>query len=174
MSFKQNYLKQQDATRGFSLIEVMVYLAVTVLVSLAGINTYLSLDTVLLRNATERALTHSASVSLERMVRDIRGAESVNLGLSTLDASPGVLTLDQAGTTTSFSIVDGKLNVSVNGTSHGPLTSNSVTVESLVFNKYSNAQTDLVRVSLTLSIHSKAASSTKTFYTSAVLRGTYE
>lgn len=161
-------------TRGFTLVEVLVYIAVTVLIATAGVSMFLSLDTVLLRNATERALTHSATVSLERIARDIKVSTGVNTAQSTLGASPGVLSLNQAGTTTVFSVSGGNLIVAVNGTEIGSLTSEGVTVQSLVFTRYAGTVTELVRVALTLSVSSKAASSTRTFYTSAVLRDSYE
>jgi len=160
--------------RGFSLIETLVYIAVTVLVSYAGVTTFLSLNTVLIRNQTERTLGHSANVSLERMVRDIRSAVSVNVGGSTLGTSPGVLALSQGATTTTFSVSGGNVVVAVNGTNLGPLTSDAVTVQNLTFTRYVATTTEMVRVALTLSANSKAASTTRTFYTSAVLRGSYE
>lgn len=159
---------------GFSLVEVMVYIAVTVLVAGALVTTFISLDDVLFRNKTERELTHSASVSLERMTRAIRSADSVNTGLSTLGVSPGALALTESGTTTEFYTSGSSLMLSVNGTELGPLTSDAVTVQSVVFNRYTGSTTEMVRVALTLSAVGKASSSTRTFYTSAVLRGSYE
>jgi Tfp pilus assembly protein PilW len=161
-------------THGFSLVEVMVYLAVTVLVTVVAVGTLLSLNVVLLRNETERALTHEASVALERIVREIRAAEGINAGLSTLDASMGRLALDSVSTTTVFSVSSGALQLEVNGTSLGALTSSRVTVEDVIFRRYVNSETELLRIALTLSVSNKAASSTRTFYTSAVPRGSYE
>ena len=159
--------------RGFSLVEVLVYLAVLILVVSVSISTYLSLNTVLLRNKTERTLTNAAHVALERVVRDIRNSSTVNTGLSTLGSSPGVLTLD-SGTTTQFQLSGDSVAVSVNGTELGPLTGPNVTVDELIFYRYLGLTTELVRVKLTLSVSTKAASSTRTFYSSAVLRGSYE
>lgn len=160
--------------RGFSLIEMLVYFSILVLVSGASVTAYLSLNTVLVRNATERVLTHAADVSLERMVRDIRGADSVNGMASTLGTTPGVLTLVQGATTTLFSIVGGAVHVSVNGVDQGPLTGERVYVDSLTFTEYTGADTDLVRVALQLTASSSASTMTRTFYTSAVMRGSYE
>lgn len=160
--------------KGFSLIEVLVYIAVTVLVTLAGVLTYLSLSTTLVRNETERAVSQSAQVTLERMVRDIRGAISINAAQSTFGASPGKLSLVSGATTTEFALVNGKVELAVNGVSMGPLTSGGVGVDSLFFTRYTGTSTELVRISLTLSASNKAASTTRTFYEGAVLRGSYE
>lgn len=160
--------------RGFSLVEIMVYLSVTTLVAGALVTTFLSLDTVLLRNKTDRALAESARVSLERVVRDTRAAQAVNTGLSTFGAPAGALALTEGATTTRFYVAGESLVMSVNGVEIGPLTSSEVTVQSFVVTRYVASTTEMVRTALTLSASSKAASSTRTFYSSAVLRGTYE
>lgn len=160
--------------RGFSLVETLVYLAVMVLMVTACIGIFSSLNTILARNAVERELTTSASVTLERMLRDLRAADIVDLTPSTFNVSPGTLTLVQGTTTTAYTLTGGSVFVTVNGASPYPLTGDQVTVDSLVFSRYATSTIELVRVALTLSTHAKAASSTRTFYTSGVLRGAYE
>lgn len=167
-------LERRNAQAGYSLIEMLIYLAVTILISLAGVETYLSLNTILVRNATERAVNHSAMVALERIGSELRNGLSINTGQSTFGTSPGALTIVYGTTTSNFTISGGRLIFTQNGTAVGPLTSSDVTVESFIVNRYVGTTTELVRVSLTLSGHSKAASTTRTYYTSAVLRGTYD
>ncbi len=164
-------MKQQG---GFSLVEVLIYLAVTILISLAGVFTYLSLDTVLVRNATERAVNHGAMVALERIGHEIRQSVSVNTLQSTFGTTTSELTLVRGATSTNFVVVSGALVLSVNGVVLGPLTGDDVSVQSFVVNRYVGTTTDLIRVALTLSGNSKAASTTRTYHTSAVLRGTYD
>jgi type II secretory pathway pseudopilin PulG len=163
-----------STTKGFSLVEVMVYLAVTVFLAGALVTTFLSLNTVLARNATERALTMGAQVSLERVVRAARSADTVHTGLSTLDSSMGALALTEGATTTRFYVSGDALMLSVNGTDLGPLTSDGVSVEDVVFHRYVASTSEMIRMELTLSAIGKASSSTRTFYSSAVLRGSYE
>jgi hypothetical protein len=169
-----NQYRFKKVEMGFSLVEVLVYLAVTVLISLAGVQTYLSLDIVLVRNATERAVNHSAMVALERLGHEMKSAISVNTTQSTFGTSPGELTLIYGTTTANFAVVGTALVLTLNGTEIGPLTSDSVIVENFTVNRYVGTTTDLIRVGLTLSGNSKAASTTRTYYTSAVLRGTYD
>ncbi len=169
-----NILRTNITTSGFSLIEVLVYIAVTVSISLAGVLTYLSLNSGLVRSATERSVNHAAQVALERITRDIRGATTVNAAQSTLGSSPGVLTLTNAATTTNYSVSGGALILEVDGVTLGPLTGSGVTVEDFTVNRYVGTSTELVRVKLTLSAVTTAASTTRTYYTSAVLRGSYE
>jgi Tfp pilus assembly protein PilV len=113
---------------GFSLIEVLVYLAVTVIVTSAFVTAYLTLDTTILRNTTERDMAHAASVALERMVRDIRDASSIDSATSTLLTSPGILQVTSSGTTTRFYMANGRVYVRVNNVELGPLTSDSCAI----------------------------------------------
>lgn len=140
----------------------------------AFVTSFLSLDTVFVRNATERALAQGAQVSLDRLTRAILSADTVNTGLSTLGTPLGALALTESSTTTRFYVSGDALMMSVNGTDLGPLTSDSISVEDVVFYRYVGSTTEMVRVALTLSAIGKASSSTRTFYTSAVLRGSYE
>ena len=169
-----NYKK----TAGFSLIEVLIYVFILVIISAVVASTFLGLNRVLLRNKIERELTKSAAVALETMVRSVREAVTVDGGASTLGTSPGVLVVDSIATTTRFYMSSDKVYVEINGSTVGPLTTDETEVTDLSFIHYEGSgtevETELVRISLTLSVNSKAASTTKTFYTSAVLRGSYE
>ena len=156
------------------LIETLIYITVTVIVTIVTVNMYFSLDDVLLRNKTERALTNAATVTLERLVRDIRAADTVDSGSSTFDVSPGVLVLTTGVNTTEFSLSGGSIIVEENGVEIGPLTGGDVSVDELIFRHYVGSETELIRVELTLSAVSKAASTTKTYYIGAVPRGSYE
>ncbi|MCA9363812.1 type II secretion system protein [Candidatus Kaiserbacteria bacterium] len=158
-------------TKGFSLIEVIVYIAVLVLLSSAAVTTLLSFDTALLRNKTERVLTNAATVALERMEHDMRDALTADTTVS------GQLTLTSPDATTVFSTDSGQLVLEVDGVDQGPLTPSDVTVDSVTFTRYISAgelDTEMVRVALTLSIETHAASLTETYYVSAILRNSYE
>jgi type II secretory pathway pseudopilin PulG len=173
---QHHFFVQQKSGAGFTLVEILVYVAVTVLVMLASVTTLLSLDDVLIRNQTERALTNAANVTLERVLRDVRGATNVNLGLSSFGSSPGTLVVETeaAATTTEFYVTGGAVHASVNGNDIGPLTPSSVSVESLIFYHYIGTSTEMIRTELTLRAESKVASTTKTYRASGVLRGSYE
>ena len=165
----------KDKKIGFSLVEIIVYIAVLVLVSSAAVVTYLTLDDVLVRQKTERELTTAANVALERIIRDIRDAAIVNTVERTL---PNEIALDSAtGTTTEFYVSSGQVYADVNNVVLGPLTPSTLVIQGLTFTRYigtGEIETELVRVALTAHAGSKAASTTKTFYSSAVLRGSYE
>jgi type II secretory pathway pseudopilin PulG len=159
---------------GFTLIETLVYMAVLVIVVGALVTTFLSFNTVLVRNATERVLTKEAQASFEYIVQAIRQSDSVNTGMSTFNTSPGTLALTEGATSTRFYVASGVLMFEQNGVAVGPLTSDAATLESLVFNHQTGSTSELVRVEMTLSSHNTSASTTRTFNSGAVLRGSYE
>ncbi|HEX4799200.1 MAG TPA: type II secretion system protein [Candidatus Paceibacterota bacterium] len=165
-------MKRQQ--RGFTLIEMLVYIAVFVLISSALVVTFLSFNTTFVRNQTERALTQEARVALDTVIAAVKHADTVDGAQSLLNVSPGILELESGATTTRFYISSGALVYAINGTEIGPLTSNAIVVESVVFQRYVGTTTDMIRMALTLHAESKVASSTRTFYTSAIMRGTYE
>lgn len=167
-------IRDSKNRKGFTLIEVLVYIAVLILAVLVMVSLFLSLSTVLSRNQVERELSQTAQVTLEKMVRDIRAAATADTTVA------NQLTLQTIGgaTTTQFALSGNSVVMNLNGTNLGTLTSNTVSVDDLVFTKYetlgAELETILVRVALTLSVSTKAASTTQTYYTSAVLRGSYE
>jgi len=160
--------------RGFTLIEMLFYMAILVLVSGALVTTFLSLDMTIVRNQTERVLAEEARMSLETILSAVRSADSVHLGLSALNTSPGALAVVSGATTTRFFVTGDRLMLEINGVEQGPLTSSAVDIETLVFNHRVSSSSELIRVSLTLSSRSKSASTTRMFNTSAVMRGSYE
>src|SRR3989344_3461378 len=144
--------------KGFSLIEMLVYVAVVAIIMssvlavifpLAG--TYHSLI------ATKR-LNISAESVLDRMLREIRSASSVNT-----DAGSRAFSVDASGA----------LTVSEGGVSAGKLTGEEVTVSRLVFTRVPGTRSELVSVELALHSRYGHATTTRTFRGSAVLRDSY-
>ena len=160
--------KRNASPRGFSLVEMLVYIALLSLLSGALITTFLSLDMTLVRNKTERALTQDAQVAMEHMLYKIREADEV------VDATGSTLEIDGVYGTTQYFLTAGQIIVEDDTGATSTLTSSDVTVQALSFEHYIGDNTDLVMIEMTLSSVTKAASSTRTYNTSAVLRNSYE
>lgn len=154
--------------KGFTLIEMLVYIALLLLITSALIMTFLSLDDTLVRNQTERTLTQEASVTLEHLLHHIRRADYV------IDASGNSLELYSVYGTTRYYLSGGIIMVEDASGHTGSLTTDSVSVRELEFTHFIGDNTDLVRVEMKLSAETKAASSTRAYFGSAVLRGSYE
>lgn len=164
--------------KGFSLVEMVIYVAILSIVTFVLINTFISFGDTYRQVRMHRAIDNSAYVSLERMTRDIRNATNIVVNQSTFGVSAGVLVLNTANaltsTTTSFYVdyVDsGVLKVDVNGTYSGPLTLAQVTVTNLVFNRLVSTSSEAVKVDMTLEYEYGSDIITKTYNTTVILKG---
>src|SRR3989344_3225926 len=127
--------RRQSSVSGFTLVETLVYIAALVLLLVAVFGLVISLLRAYGAFARSRDLNVSAAVALERMGRDIRAAQSINLAASTLDAHPGRLTLTEGATTTEFYLSSGTLHVRESGVEGGALTRPGVSVDTLIFRR---------------------------------------
>jgi hypothetical protein len=144
------------------------------LIAGAAVQTYLTLNVVMVRNATERSINHAAQVSLERISRDIHSATTVDILQSSFGTTTSTLALIHGTTTTTFSVASSTLSLSINGALVGPLTGDDVAVVGFVVDRFVGTTTELIRVALTLHSDAKVATTTRTYYVAGVLRGSYE
>ena len=166
---------------GFTLVETIFYLAFLVILLGVVIMLIISVAQTYQTIQATKNLESSAIFSLERMSRDIRNATSVNVAQSTLASSTaGVLvlnTLDASSTaqTLKFYIATSTKAVSVDysGAYVGPLTLSGVTVNTLEFRLTTSTNSQAVKIDLGLTSVVGGASTTKNFYTTVVLRGSY-
>lgn len=167
-----------ERVKGFSLVETLLYTAVLSLVLLVVAETTIAVirSTRTLRVAWR--IERDAGFALERMVREIRDAESVNLGQSVLGAHPGALALNTTNTSGEaravlFSLTNGALYLTEDGVVVGPLSSEEVTVSNLIFRHILTGHSEGVKIELALSSGSGGALRTENFYATAVLRDSY-
>lgn len=164
-------------TRGFSLLEMLVYVALLAAFSVIVATTLLS---VARSYHTLRAGTHlqsDAMAIVDRLAYEVRLADSVDVS-STLGTSPGVLKLsatDSAGnaTTTEFYLGSGILHVRQNGAEAGTLSSSYTTVDSLIFRQVGSGSALGIRTEMTLTSRDGTASTTQNFYTFFTMRGAH-
>lgn len=160
--------------QGFTLVEVIVYIVVFTIVSVGSVAVLFSLQEMVYEHRTNQVMTRNAANVFERMLFDIRGAESVNVGASTLGSDPGSLMLVDGATTTEYTLSGGALLVAVNGGTANPITGDRVTVTNLQFDHYDNTVSEAVRVSITFQADWGTVSTTRSFTNSSVLLSSYE
>jgi prepilin-type N-terminal cleavage/methylation domain-containing protein len=164
----------KKTSNGFSLIEMLIYVSILAIVLLLVVQTALSFTGSFRNLQVLRAVDRSAYNSLERMTRDIRNADAVNLTQSYLGASPGILVLTQTSgsnsTTTRFYVQNQVINVDVNGISIGPLMVARTAVTSLVFTQIAGTST-AVKIDMTLTASSGPVIRTKSFHSTVILKG---
>jgi type II secretory pathway component PulJ len=161
---------------GASLIEMVVYISIMTLI-LVAVTSMLLVTLSSQRNAKNlRELERSAVIVLDRLVREIRQADSPEPSESQFDAHPGRLTLnttDEAGNpkTLEFFIDNNVLNLKENGVLQGPLTNPQVRVTNLIFYDLSSSTARAIRTELTLEAGAGEEIRTKSFYAAASFRG---
>src|SRR3989344_2406588 len=110
--------------KGFSLVEMLIYIAILALMLSVIMNIIVS--TVRSERVIKvlRNVEDSAILSLERIVRETRQAESVNLVSSDLGSNPGKLVLTDAlgSPRAEFYLSSGRLFLKENGVDVGALT----------------------------------------------------
>lgn len=172
------YSSQKKLERGFTLVEMLVYVAMLAILSVLAIQTTLSMTRAFADLRVSRDLNSSATALFERITRDVRGAYDVDEAQSTLGANPGRLMLgtkDAAGanTTIEYYVENGLVKISEGGVAQGAIMTTSTSVTSFVVREISNLNTDAVKVEATITATRGDITKTRNFYTTVVLRGTY-
>lgn len=170
-SFKKN-------SKGFSLIEMLVYISMLVIMLLLIVQMISSILKTERTSASARRIESSAIFALDRIGREIRNAESVD-ATSVLNTTSGSLVLNSlnaSGTPviSEFSLISGVLHLKTNGVDTGALTRSNVTVTQLKFNLLTSSTTEAVKIELKLDSGTSTTYRTETFYSTVVLRGTYD
>ena len=166
------------STRGFSLVETLLYTAILSLVLLIVAGTVIAVIRSSGNLRTAQLIERDAGFVLERMVREIRDAQSVNVGASILGAHPGKLLLNTTTVsggvrTAEFYLDNGVLYFKEDGAVVGPLGSAQTTVSNLVFRHIATSRSDGVKIELTLTSGTGSAARSENFYATAVLRDSY-
>ncbi|MDO8482863.1 MAG: hypothetical protein Q7S86_03535 [bacterium] len=164
--------------QGFSLVETIIYTGLLALILFAVTNMMLLMSHSYNYLKLSRHIHVSAVTALDRMVRDIRNAQSVDTGQSTLGTSPGVLTLNTStvsGTpqTVQFYVSGGGIRVKQDGVDVGPVTLPDVALTNLVFRQISTGISSAVKIELTLQAGVGPSARSANFYATAILRDSY-
>ena len=171
-----NSLKIRD--KGSTLLEIVIYIFIFTFLAAAVTNALQSLIrsyTLIQSSGTLEFVAHTA---LERMTRDVRDSKSINLATSVLGTSPGVLVLnstddDDNDMTIEFFISSGVIRVKENNVDIGPISSNKATITRLIFTSVTTPNSKGVKLELTAESGNGSSYKSESFYTSAVLRGSY-
>ncbi|MDP6387975.1 MAG: type II secretion system protein [Candidatus Pacebacteria bacterium] len=164
---------QHSKKAGFSLIELLVYIAIIAAMMTLVINILLSSSKSYNDLKLSRNINNSAITSLERMTREIKASDYIDISNSVFDANPGRLTVKNATTTSEFYLDGNTLKVKENGIHAGALTHNEASVDNLVFRTADNGTSKGVKIEMTLSSSYRNLSKTKKFYSFGVLRNSY-
>ena len=161
--------------KGFSLVEMLVYISILVLMLAVIMNIIVSVirsERVLkaLRNVED-----SAVLSLERITREVRQAENVDINSSIFDLNPGRLALESTDAlgnprTVEFYLSSGVLMFSENGMELGALTRTDARVSALTFRFFTGSNSKGIRTEITIESGTSTHYRSDNFYSSAILR----
>lgn len=169
---------RNGTTEGFTLVEMLVYVAMLAILSVLSIQTTLSMTRAFADLRVSRDLNSSATALFERITRDVRGAYDVDEAQSTLGSNPGRLMLstkDTAGTNTTveYYVENGLVKIREGGVAQGAIMTTSTSATSFIVREISNVNTDAIKVEATITATRGDITKTRNFYTTVVLRGTY-
>lgn len=160
---------------GFSLIEMLIYVAVLVFMLLVIIQVVISVagsDRVI---KAMRNVESSATLVLERISREARLADNIDVLASTLGSHPGHLVLtkiDGGGNlrTVEFYLSNGRVMLMEDGVETGALTSGDAYVNNLVFRRFASSTIEGVRTEINVTSGTTTSFKSETFYSSVLLR----
>jgi type II secretory pathway component PulJ len=168
-------MKLKFYNKGFSLVEMLVYISVLTIIFVVIVETLLSFTSSYHRLAALRSLDHTATDSLERVTRDIRNATSIDAVNSVFGGTAGALsvvaTQNSISTTTKFYLASQALDVNVNGTLVGPLTNTNVAVTALTFTSLTSTNSTAVKVDMTLAATDGPLTVSKIYHSTIILKG---
>jgi hypothetical protein len=164
--------------KGSSVVEAVIYIFIFSLLSLAVVNALQSVTRSYRLIQASFALESVGHTALERIARDARDSTSIDTAVSTFGTSPGNLVLngtDSSGNdqTIEFYVLNGAIRVKENNVDIGPLTSSKATVTSLIFTSIITGNSQAVRIEVTAESGQGETYKSRTFRTTAVLRGSY-
>jgi Tfp pilus assembly protein FimT len=164
--------------KGFTLVETLVYIAGLALL-LAVLSTIFIYMYDWYRAVTiVPRVDQAGSTLVDRITRDLRTGESINLGQSALNTANGALsvtgTIDSNQVTKRFSLSNGYLSYEENGSAPSNLSPNGMTVSRLYFTNVTSPESSAVKFDIDITYNTKQGSTTKTYGGFVILRQSYE
>lgn len=161
--------------KGFSLIEMLVYIAVLILMLAIIIDVVLSVVRSQRIIQSVMSIDNSAILGIERIEREVRQSDSVDIATSILSVNPGKLVLkstDESGNprTVEFGLSSGRLMFKENGIEEGALTEARAEVTSLIFRRFASSTIEGIRVEMTIESGTSTNYRTETFYSTSIVR----
>jgi len=161
--------------KGYTLVEMVIYLALLALFLGVIVMVLLGVGQSLTYVQTTLDIQKSAITSVDRIIREVQQATSIDSGNSVFNTSPGTLSLttkDDSGNTVTRTIYldDGRVHMKENGIDMGALTTSDVTVTALTFQYINVVASKAVKVEMTIQGGTGANALSENFYTTAVVR----
>ncbi len=160
------------------MIEMLAYIFILTLLMSVVIYTLITMNNLYRSIKSSARIEATAQIALERMMREIRGASSVDIAQSTLNSSPGQLTLNTiddngVATTIQFFLTGQTSRIKEADIDIGPLSSAGVRVVNLTFRRIATSTSEAVKIEMIIESGQGLSYRSSSFYSTAVLRGSY-
>lgn len=169
--------KKRNLVFGYSIIEILVYLAIFTSLSILVINSFITILSSFNTTNMNRKLLESGSIVMERVSREIRQAESIDIANSSFNNSSGALQLNSTDGGTpaimKFIVANGDLNLYKDGNLLGNLLEQDISVTSLIFRRISTTSSEAVKIEMTLEYSKGQSTRSENFYDTVILRAGY-
>ncbi len=157
------------------MLEMLIYIAILILMLGVIMNITISVVNSGRTIKSLRNVENSALTSFERITRETRQAQSVNLSSSVLNTNPGRLVFagsDSLGNprTVDFYLSSGVLMLAENGADLGAVTQPDSRVTSLVFQRFSSSNSEGIRTEITIESGTSTHYRSNKFYFSTIIR----
>lgn len=164
-------MNNKQTQRGFSLVEMLVYIAILLIVSTASVTFMISLNDFVSQYRVETALYRSSTSAMEQILVALRQADSYDaIGSVTADAD-GVLSIANGATSTVIARNTDELELTIDGVVYGNMLADSVDVTSFYVYEYAVGEGNMVRVRLSLTATVNGVTKDITLYGGSVIRG---
>ncbi len=167
--------KEKQKIKGFSLIEVIVYMAILILILFIILGSLVMVTDIQEKVIAGKDLNKSATVSIDRILRETRSSTSIDIDNSVFDDQNGVLSLEHEDTEDEiiFYLSDSSLYLEKEGETQR-LTHKGTDVLYFNIDKIESDVFDAVKVRIGFSHPYSDGSIEQSFRSTAILRGSYE
>ncbi len=160
------------------MLELVVYVSIIAVMAVLSVQAMLSITRVFAEIKSFSSIREGGVIAIERMIKEIRFAVSIDYSGTTLGTNPGRLklnTTDENGNakTMEFYVSENSLNIIDNGAEKGTITGSSTLLTNLVFRESTTSKGMLVKIEITLKDNRATSTRSASFYGSAVMRGAY-
>lgn len=151
-------LSDVSCQKGFSLLELLIYIALLSIVTLIFAGTFISIDRGRGNIDASSEVDSNLRFAMEKITNDIRSATAVST--PTASSTSITLVLTVSGASTTYDVSGGQLRRQVGAGAQEPITATTVTVSAPTFTRLDNTNTYLsktiisIKVDLTMSYNS--------------------
>lgn len=165
--------------KGYTLVEMVLYIAFFSIITVAMIQGLMTAMSTYSTTRAYRQVALDGNLAMERIVREMRQATSINDGASTFGANPGILYLNSTDTNGNPKTVrfwvdtsTNQINVTEDNVLTGGVTSGVTLIDNLVFTKITLPTGVAVKIEMTVR-STWGVDITAKYYNTVIMRGAY-